>query len=70
MKLSIWTLVLANVVNAQQGTQQDEDALYARAIKLMSEGLLIDTHIDLPQIIRGLGKYRIPFIIPIVLNRI
>lgn len=29
----------------------------ARAIKLMSESPLIDTHVDLPQIIRGLGLY-------------
>ncbi|CZR66450.1 related to Putative dipeptidase ARB_02715 [Phialocephala subalpina] len=34
----------------------DTDELYARAIKLMSESPLIDTHIDLPQIIRGLDR--------------
>jgi membrane dipeptidase len=32
------------------------DPLYTHAIKLMSESPLIDTHVDLPQIIRGLGK--------------
>lgn len=30
--------------------------LYQRAEKLMKESPLIDTHIDLPQIIRSLGK--------------
>ena len=34
----------------------DTDELYARAIKLMSESPFIDTHVDLPQIIRGLGR--------------
>lgn len=30
--------------------------LYERAISLMKESPLIDTHIDLPQVIRSLGK--------------
>ncbi|KAE8445984.1 hypothetical protein EG329_012623 [Mollisiaceae sp. DMI_Dod_QoI] len=34
----------------------DTDELYTRAIKLMSESPLIDTHVDLPQIIRGLDR--------------
>lgn len=30
--------------------------LYERAVSLMKESPLIDTHIDLPQVIRSLGK--------------
>lgn len=31
--------------------------LYERAISLMKESPLVDTHIDLPQVIRSLGPY-------------
>lgn len=31
--------------------------LYERALSLMQESPLIDTHIDLPQVIRSLGAY-------------
>lgn len=30
--------------------------LYERAVRLMKESPLIDTHIDLPQVLRSLGK--------------
>jgi membrane dipeptidase len=36
----------------------ETEALYAHAVKLMSESPLIDTHVDLPQIIRGLGTFQ------------
>lgn len=32
-----------------------EDVYYARAVQLMEETPLVDTHVDLPQIIRSLG---------------
>lgn len=32
--------------------------LYERAISLMKESPLIDTHIDLPQVLRSLGTYQ------------
>lgn len=34
-----------------------KSSLYERAESLMKESPLIDTHIDLPQIIRSLGKH-------------
>lgn len=33
--------------------------LYERAISLMKESPLIDTHIDLPQVLRSLGEYAV-----------
>jgi membrane dipeptidase len=53
----IYVSVLAGAVTAQLKAGDGTDTLYARAIKLMSESPLIDTHVDLPQIIRGLRKY-------------
>lgn len=35
--------------------------LYERAVSLMKESPLVDTHIDLPQVIRSLGQFRISF---------
>ena len=42
---------LAFVVNAGE-----DDTLRDRALRLMAETPLIDTHIDLPQILAGLSK--------------
>lgn len=33
--------------------------LYERAVSLMKESPLVDTHIDLPQVIRSLGQFEI-----------
>jgi membrane dipeptidase len=41
--------------SARAVADSESDSLYAHAIKLMSQSPLIDTHVDLPQIIRGLG---------------
>lgn len=37
----------------------ETEALYSHALKLMSDSPLIDTHVDLPQIIRGLGMVQV-----------
>jgi hypothetical protein len=49
--------ILAQMVDTRPEVRDEADALYSRATKLMSESPLIDTHVDLPQIIRGLGKF-------------
>jgi len=42
---------LAVAVNAG-----DSNTLYDRAIRLMEDTPLIDTHVDLPQVLAGLSK--------------
>lgn len=42
-------------VDAFDDTVWTSSPLYERAISLMKESPLIDTHIDLPQVIRSLG---------------
>jgi hypothetical protein len=49
--------LLHSVVHGQADLLNETEALYAHAIKLMSDSPLIDTHVDLPQIIRGLGTF-------------
>ena len=55
MKISIVLgLTIAGLVYSDSA-----DPYYARAIELMRKTPLLDTHIDLPQIIRSLGKQRL-----------
>jgi hypothetical protein len=56
------TAIIASLALAQlpitlaRAVTDSDGALYTHAIKLMSESPLIDTHVDLPQIIRGLSS--------------
>jgi len=49
------TLAGLPVSLARAVADSESDFLYARAIELMSQSPLIDIHVDLPQVIRGLG---------------
>lgn len=62
-------LVLIGKSIAQPTSNVYRGPLYAHAIELMSESPLIDTHVDLPQIIRGLGRQPLD-LIPDLANRL
>ena len=57
--LAPWFVVtqLPRQLLAQPTTDNTGNDLYVHAIRLMTESPLIDTHVDLPQIIRGLGTF-------------
>lgn len=50
-------LVSPESQDVQDDSYWTKSPLYQRAESLMKESPLIDTHIDLPQIIRSLGRY-------------
>jgi membrane dipeptidase len=51
--IQLYAPAVALAVASAATTQND---LYVHAIKLMEESHLIDTHVDLPQVLRGLSE--------------
>jgi membrane dipeptidase len=55
MLFAAWLLIFGFIAFAESAAS-DADSFLNQAVKLMEESPLVDTHIDLPQIIRSLSN--------------